>query len=234
MRTEVRQAISALGLELDEPTLEDLARYGSLVLDESTVQNITAYRNPKDLAELGIADTLTLFQFFDPKPEASVCDIGSGAGFPAFPLAILRRDLHITLIESEARKARFLQRAAGVLGLAMHCLASRAEDLGRQELRESFDVVTIRAVTGLAASLELSLPMVRVGGSAVLYKGPAVVDEIDKGKRAARRLGAELVAHWLDLPDDRGKRVLIIARKLAPTPNSYPRSWAKIRQRPLA
>jgi 16S rRNA (guanine527-N7)-methyltransferase len=160
-------------------------------------------------------------------------DVGSGAGLPGIPLAIVRNDLRVTLLEPDGRRAAFLELAAGELDLKTPVLAVTAEAAGRGEQRESFDLAVARAVAPLAVSCELTLPLVRVGGRALLLKGPSVAGELGEGRRAARLLGGadpEMSAWTLKGGE---RRILVVIRKDHPTPQAYPRRTGLPRRRPL-
>ena len=166
---------------------------------------------------------------------ASVVEIGSGGGFPSIPLKIVRDDLKFTLIEATAKKCRYLQSV--VDSLSLNCVQVkniRAEEGAHDKnLREKFDFAVARAVAQLNTLCEYCLPYVKVGGAFIAYKGDAA-EEIKAAERAISILGGEIeeVISY-SLPEDFGKRTLIVIRKIKPTPPLYPRGQGKERKQPL-
>ena len=166
---------------------------------------------------------------------ASVVEIGSGGGFPSIPLKIIRSDLNFTLIEATAKKCRFLEQAVDSLSLnCVKVLNLRAEEgAHNKNLRENFDFAIARAVAPLNTLCEYCLPFVKVGGKFIAYKGEAK-EEINEAKRAIELLGGE-IEEVIDysLPEDLGKRNLVVIKKIKPTPAIYPRGQGKERKQPL-
>ncbi len=167
--------------------------------------------------------------------SASVVEIGSGGGFPSIPLKIVRDDLNFTLIESTAKKCRFLNEVVDNLSLkSVKVLNIRAEEGAHEKnLREKFDFCVARAVAQLNTLCEYCLPFVKVGGSFIAYKGDAD-EEIQGAQHAVQLLGGEIadvIAY--SLPENYGKRKLIVIKKIKSTPSVYPRGQGKERKRPL-
>ena len=178
-----------------------------------------------------------------PPAGCSVCDVGAGAGFPTLPLAILRPDLKITAVDSTDKRMRYVNQTAELLGLhGVSVLTARAEEMGKDEnYRESFDFVTARAVAPLNILCELCLPLVAVGGTFCALKAAGGREELDAARSCAEILGAtvkevrefSLVDPFGTIPSDALKRMLILFEKTAPTPQQYPRRFAKIQSKPL-
>lgn len=184
-----------------------------------------------------VDDCLTLVGLLE--PGARVVDVGSGGGLPGLPLAVVRPDLQITLIEARARKTAFLVQAAARLGLAnVAVLGMRAETAGRSpEHREAYDVAVARALAPMPVLAELCLPLVRVGGRLLAMKAsaPAQLDiELVAAGAAIDSLGggrAEVVA----TPSSaRRHGVVVIVPKVTPTPAGYPRRPGVPGRRPLS
>ena len=166
---------------------------------------------------------------------AACAEVGSGGGFPSVPLMIVRKDLTFTLIESVGKKCKFLERAVRELGLRANVLQMRAEDAGRQkDLREAFDVCCARAVARLDTLSEYCLPLVKVGGRFLAYKGSAAAEELAQAANAFAKLGAQReFAQPFLLSEEAGERTVIVAKKVRPTPEAYPRGHGKERSKPL-
>lgn len=168
-------------------------------------------------------------------PEnARVLEVGSGAGFPSLVLKILRPDLRFTLLESVGKKCEFLRVACDKLSLAdVEIVCARAEDEAKTARRENYDAVCARAVARMNSLCEYCIPFVKKGGSFIAYKG-GDEGEIEESKRAISLLGGKIEKIYrYELPENVGKRTLVLVRKEAHTPSKYPRGNGKERKSPL-
>jgi len=226
-------AAAILGRPLTTGQREQIVRYLALLAEWSKKARLTTITRPLDAVRLHILDSLLCVQAGIPQ-GASVLDVGSGGGLPGIPLKIARPDLVVTLLEAAWKKAAFLEVAVVELELSVAIVGSRAEEAAHQpKLREQFDVVVARAVAPLPALGELTLPFVRVGGKAILLKGPGVGREIDPGRRAAALLGGgEWRIHYAELPGG-VRRAVVEVTKVAATPPAYPRRPGVPVKRPL-
>ncbi len=207
------------------------AQYRDLLLERNTQHNLTAIRDPEGIERKLFLDALAMEPTLDRIVQSSprnaegrirLVDVGAGAGFPALPLKIVHPELDLTLIDATARKVTFLIDVIAALGLdnarAVH---GRAEDLGRNRaFRGRFDIATARAVANLPVLLEYVLPLLKVGGTAILPKGLEIEEELRLGRRAAAQLGAEIVS--ADHLPVEGTRLIVVA-KVSRTPAAYPR-----------
>lgn len=204
---------------------EQFVAYRNLVLDSNRKFNLTALRDAESIDYRLIAESLRLLPFIPEAPIRAV-DIGTGAGIPGIPLAIARPDISILLIEATGKKTRFLELVIAELGLTnVGALHERAEIAAHDpQLREKHDLVVARAVTQLAALAELTLPFLRLGGRALLPKGEALDEELDRARIAIELTGGTLVSANL-LPPIPGCGVtrLIILDKIEPSLVRYPR-----------
>lgn len=212
---------------------EQFEKFAHLLLEYNSVCNLTSVTDEKGVKYKHFFDSI-----FGEKLVsygASVVEIGSGGGFPSIPLKIVRDDLKFTLIESTEKKCRFLRSV--VDSLSLNCV--KVENLRAEEgahskiLREKFDFAVARAVARLNTLCEYCLPYVAVGGKFIAYKGDAA-EEIAEAENAIKVLGGE-IENVLDysLPEDFGKRKLVVIKKVKPTPPAYPRGQGKERKRPL-
>lgn len=223
-----------LGRPLDDAQVRQIIRYLGLISEWSRKARLTAVTRPADAMRVHILDSLLCLRAGLPQ-GAAVVDVGSGAGLPGIPLKIARPDLSLTLLESAARKAAFLDLAVAELRLAAEVVEARAEDAGRDpRWRERFDIGVARAVAALPVLCELVLPFVHPGGKAVLLKGPAVVDEIDSGRRAAARLGGGGPAVIEDTLPGGIRRMIVVVEKTGTTPRGYPRRPGVPGKRPIS
>lgn len=219
------------GLNITENMQKQFDRYTELLLEYNQKFNLTAIVNPDEIKIKHYLDSLTGAEFI--KENASVIDVGSGAGFPAIPLKIYRNDLKITMLDSLNKRVNFLNLVVKELGLSdANAVHFRAEDAGKTELRESFDFAVARAVADMAVLSEYTLPFVKIGGKLIAYKGD-VDEELKNSERAINILGGKLEkVNKFALPDG-SKRSIIIVKKVAKTPVKYPRGQNKPRINPL-
>ena len=215
--------------QADETALDRFETYHRLLAEWNERMNLTAITDPVDVAEKHFADSLAALPYL--KPGMRVIDVGTGAGFPGVPLLILEPELDLTLADSLNKRLTFLDALLRELGLTASLVHGRAEDLGQNRLyREQFDAALSRAVASLPVLLELTTPFVKVGGSAIAYKGDAA-EEVKSAKGAAFLLHVDL--RQMDLKSSLGKRCLIFADKTAPTPKQYPRKAGTPSKKPL-
>ena len=225
----------AMGLVITEPQAAQFERYHALLTEANGRMNLT--RVPEDPAEAidrNYLDCAAVLAGDFPSVERAV-DVGSGAGFPGVPLAILLPDVRFTLIDALAKRVEFLKGVIDALGLNAEALHLRAEDAARKdELREAFDLATARAVAPMNVLSEYLLPFVRVGGWALALKGPGLEDELSQAEAAIATLGGRLErVQPLPIPGrDWDHRAAWIA-KAAPTPEKYPRRSGVVEKRPL-
>jgi 16S rRNA (guanine527-N7)-methyltransferase len=185
----------AFGAVVDDATLAKIGDFLGRLLAMNERVNLTAIRDPADAWERHALDALTLAPHLaelrgaTPKAEVRVCDIGSGGGVPALPLAIALPSVRFTLVESIKKKAHFLAETARSMGLAnVDVRGVRAEDVARTE-RGRFDAVTARAVARIALLAPLCAPLVRRGGRLLLIKGERAPEELEEAARALRTSG---------------------------------------------
>lgn len=201
-----------------------LDRFADALYAANTVMNLT--RIPRE--EFGVkhvADSLLLSEFV--REGAEVLDIGTGAGFPAWPLACCRPDVEVTAIDSFGKAVAFLE-TVPLPNLTV--LKARAEDRG---FEEAFDVVTGRALAPLPIQLEVSAAACRVGGLVIPMRTPGDEEAIHRFPAAV--LGLELGAvEMRPLAGTDIVRCFPVFLKVAKTPGKYPRPWAEIRRQPLA
>ena len=204
---------------------ERLDAYSALLLEWNARLNLTAARDLPAI-HAHIDDSLALV----PYAIGPLIDVGSGGGFPALVLAIAT-GMAVTLLEPVRKKADFLARAASELDLAnVRVLAQRAERAGHEaSLREHFASATARAVGALPVVLELTVPFLAPGGRALLQRGAVDAAERAAAADAALVLGAE-IAEEIPLA---GQRRMVLARKMTPTPQRFPRRDGVPAKRPL-
>jgi 16S rRNA (guanine527-N7)-methyltransferase len=229
-------------LPADAPEL--FRQYRNLLLSWNNRFNLTAITEPEEVDRRLIGDALRMLPAIDDAIEAwktgerrrtteepgapgpRLIDIGSGAGFPGMVLKIARPELDVTLLESTGKKVGFLDHVIVELGLQhARAIQSRAEDAGRlPHHRERYDIVTARAVAALPVLMELCIPFLRIGGHAIFPKGESIDEELEHGKKAAKLVGARIVAcDALPATDGDVVTQLVTAVKIELTPARYPR-----------
>lgn len=223
--------------ELNEREIGAFAQLVALLQEGSHRANLTSIRSAHEIALAHFADSLAALEA-EPKVKemGRGADIGSGAGFPLFPLAIVLGGCTWVAVESIGKKCRFIEETAQQLELAnvrVRCM--RAEELARTAERESFDVATARAVGRVSSICEVALPLLRTGGSLLLYKTLQAAGELAAASEVIGKLGGEVQdSHRYALPGDRQERVIFRILKTASTPEHFPRAPGTPFKRPLA
>lgn len=235
----LRSGAVELGLALPEGAADRLWRHWELVKEAGRQFNLTAIQDDAEALVVHYLDSLAPAARRDAWPGGGVLvDVGSGAGFPGIPLRVALGDgWRAVLVEAQQKKAAFLARAAGELGLRdVVVRAQRAEEAGRDPaLREAADVAVARALARLDVLAEYALPLLRVGGRLWVYKGPRPEEEVAACTEAVRRLGGEIALLWrFALPLGGGPRSLLLIEKRQPTPAGFPRRPGVPAKRPLA
>lgn len=223
------------GLSLTPTQLDQLARYADLLLDWNQRINLTALRSPEEVWVRHFWDSLTCLRAMRGTTMARVVDVGTGAGFPGLVLKIACPEMHLTLIESVRKKANFCAQAVRTLGLAdVEIRVARAEEAGRlPEYREQFDWAVARAVAPMPVLAEYLLPLVRVGGKMLAQKGWDGAQEARQAEHALTVLGGGLERVIPVTLPGLQPRTLIVAAKVRPTPDRYPRRPGIPAKRPL-
>lgn len=198
--------------------------------------NLTRITEPDDFLEKHLWDSLRGIKDFLSVPALRVIDLGTGGGFPGIPIAIACPTWHLTLVDSTRKKMTFVQEVTSQLGLTqVKTLADRIEAVGQQPShREQYDLAVIRAVAAAPICAEYALPMLRVGGTAILYRGQWTEAEATSLTQAAQCLGGEVGSiDACQTPLTHSERHLVPIRKIAPTPQAYPRAIGVPTQHPL-
>ena len=229
MKDILTTTLQNAGIELTPDKVDKLVSFFLLLTETNEHTNLTRIVSYEDASEKHFRDSLEGAKLI---PQSiRLLDVGSGGGFPAIPLAIARDDITVTMIDSTGKKVDFLNNVCSTLSLNAKALHVRAEEYALGEARESYDVVTARAVASLPTLLEYCLPFVKVGGIFIAYKTDS--EELATSKVALSTLGGklkEIVPYSLQGGD---KRTLFVFEKVANTPPKYPRGQGKPRQKPL-
>jgi 16S rRNA (guanine527-N7)-methyltransferase len=225
-----------LKLELVADQQRAFEAYARHLLEWNVHTNLTAITDPSEIDIKHFLDSLSLLRVLRPAPHMRVIDVGAGAGFPGVPLKIACAHIDLTLMEATAKKTAFLEHLKQALDLhSVKVLTARAEECGQDAAhRERYDLVVARAVAAMPALAEYLLPLCRVGGQCVAYKGDGAPHEVSLAERALHLLGGrvrQLVP--VELPGVAETRYLVVIDKVAATPGKYPRRPGMPVKRPL-
>lgn len=221
MKEKIIEKFKEYGFNLSDKQAEQFNIYMEFLLQENEKYNLTAITNKDEIIVKHFIDSVLPISKLN--QNALVVDVGTGAGFPGVPLKILRNDLKIVLLDSLQKRINFLQTLVKKLELSdVECVHARSEDYAKLN-RERFDYALSRAVAAIPTLSEYLLPLVKVGGQAIMYKGIKAKEELSQGEKAIKTLGGkageELNFNFAEL----GQRTIIIIDKTAKTLAKYPR-----------
>lgn len=226
---------AAMGIPMSAEQAEQFDAYHGMLVEANARMNLT--RVPDDPAEAVDRNYLDCISpLAGGFPEvATVVDVGSGAGFPGIPLAIMLPDTRFTLLDALGKRVDFLQSVIDRLGLNAEALHLRAEDAARRDaLREGFDLAVARAVAPMNVLCEYLLPLVRVGGGMLALKGPGLEEELTGAENALKVLGGRLErTQPLIIPGRDWNHCAAWIAKTSPTPEKYPRRAGTVEKKPL-
>lgn len=220
-----------LNLNVTEKILTNFKIYMDYLLEYNSHTNLTSIKIPEDVIIKHFIDSVMINKYININDNSKIIDIGTGAGLPGVPLKIYNETLNITLLDSLKKRTVFLKNLSEKLDLNFEILHQRAEELGHNlNYREKFDIVVSRAVAPLHILSEYCLPYVKQSGIFIALKGPSIIDEINDASSIISDLGGVLEAKFsFDLPLEKGKRTIIVIKKLKNTPKEYPRKNSKIK-----
>lgn len=222
------ETMQGLCPDLGEEKLAAMSGYWAYLAKNNKEFNLTSITDGREAAFKHFYDSIFCEDLIP--AGASVLDVGAGAGFPGIPLKIVRPDIRLTLLDSAAKKANFIEKAARSIGLDVRVVGARAEQAAKKEMRESFDVCISRAVASLDMLLELCLPFIRMGGLFLAYKGE-YTEELMRSQNALAQLGGTF-ERAVRGGGGSNHNVLLI-KKTGETPEKYPRRYARILKNPL-
>ena len=230
MLEPLNEGLKTMNLDLPEEVRQTLCDFGTGVVKQNEVMNLTAITEPDQVAKLHLLDCLTVLKCADLKGKRLI-DVGCGAGFPGVPLKMACPEMKLTLLDSLGKRMNWLEATLPGLGVEAECITARAEE-AVADRREKYDFATSRPVARLNILLELTAPYVKVGGAVLAMKGNAGREELEEAKNAIRQLGLK-VEKVESFPMDGTEHMVILLRNGAPTPPRFPRRYAKIKQSPL-
>ncbi len=210
--------------ELTEDQVENFFKYMNLLLEWNEKINLTAITDVDDIILKHFIDSMTVLKYIE--KDKSIIDVGTGAGFPGIPIAIMREDVKITLLDSLNKRINFLNEVCSELKINnIETIHGRAEEAGQnKQYREKNDIAVSRAVANMTTLSEYLIPFVKVGGICICMKGSEIDHELEQAKFAIKELGGKIEkVEKFNLPDSDIERNIVIIKKIKPTPNRYPR-----------
>lgn len=214
------------GITLTDKQLSQFEKYYQTLIEWNEKMNLTAITDQAEVYLKHFYDSLTASFYFDFTKPFHLCDVGAGAGFPSIPLKIAFPNMEVTIVDSLNKRISFLNHLANVLQLEnVHFIHDRAETFGvNVKHRESYDVVTARAVARMSVLSELCLPLVSVGGHFIAMKAAHAKDELELGQKAITTLGGKVEDIFtFTLPIEESERTILVIKKEKQTPKKYPR-----------
>ena len=225
---QFKEALKEKGIDLSEDQLKQFDMYFHTLVEWNEKINLTAITEKEEVYLKHFYDSISASFYYDfnSKEGLQICDIGAGAGFPSIPLKICFPHLKVTIVDSLQKRIGFLNHLAAQLGLKdVAFYHDRAENFGKNaQFRESFDIVTARAVARMSVLSELCLPLVKKDGLFIAMKGAQAKEELDTGKNAVELMGGvQESIHTFTLPQEESERSIVLVRKKRKTPKKYPR-----------
>lgn len=230
---EFKEALQELGIFLTETQCRQFSSYYHLLVTWNEKMNLTGITEEKEVYLKHFYDSATLCRQTDFSKIETLCDIGTGAGFPGLVLKILFPSLSVTLVDSLQKRTLFLQTVIKKLELnGIEVLHARAEEYS-QIVRERFDIVTSRAVAPLSTLMEYSIPLLKVGGIFMPMKGHCE-EEIEKTQNACKFLHLHILEKDMFLlPKEESTRTILKYKKEKKTSSKYPRKFGEMKKKPL-
>ena len=232
MKEIIKSSFENYGIVLTDKQVEQFEIYYNFLVEENEKYNLTAITEKNEVAIKHFVDSVLPYKTIP--QNASIIDVGTGAGFPGVPLKILREDLKLTLLDSLQKRVRFLEELTHKLELKnVTCVHARAEDYCREK-REKFDVATSRAVAATNTLSEYLIPYVKKGGLVLMYKGSKAEEELKDGEKAIKTLGGKVsLIQKFFLKEVESERNIVVIEKLFPTPSKFPRGKNLPKTKPI-
>lgn len=231
----VEEMLKKLELTVTESRLHLLLGYAEILLEGLKKQRLTGEKTINGIIGKQIYDCLYPLKLITIPCGSKVLDLGTGGGLPGIPVKICMPNINLTLLDSNQRKSVFLESVVRELGLEnVICMTGRAEEIGRQTIhREQYDYVISRAVAEMVVLAELALPLIKLGGRALLYKGSRGICEAERAAKSIALCGGEIEQVWSYTLETGEQRSLFMLAKNENTPAQYPRKAGRPSRKPL-
>ncbi|WP_251521621.1 MULTISPECIES: 16S rRNA (guanine(527)-N(7))-methyltransferase RsmG [Staphylococcus] len=229
--------LSTHGIELTSEQQQQFQTYYQMLVEWNEKMNLTSITEEHEVYLKHFYDSIapSFYTDIDLTQSLTICDVGAGAGFPSIPLKIIYPNLKVTIVDSLNKRIQFLNQLADALDLNdVHFIHDRAETFGKGDYRESYDIVTARAVARLSVLSELCLPLVKKGGQFIALKSSKGAEELEEAAFGIGVFGGKVndtVSY--ELPEDAGERQMIKIDKRSLTPKKYPRKPGTPNKSPL-
>ncbi|MBR0427882.1 MAG: 16S rRNA (guanine(527)-N(7))-methyltransferase RsmG [Clostridia bacterium] len=223
-KNKMMELSKKIDVQLNDEQIIKFYKYMNLLLDWNEKINLTAITEINDVILKHFIDSMTVLKYIE--KEKSIIDVGTGAGFPGIPIAIMDKTKRITLLDSLNKRINFLNEVSHELNINnIETIHGRAEELGQnKKYREIYDIAVSRAVANMTTLSEYLIPFVKVGGICICMKGPDIQQEMEQAKFAIKELGGEILnIEEFVLPDSDIERNIAIIKKIKQTPSKYPR-----------
>ena len=231
----LKEGASAAQVELTDEQLDKFEKYYEYLIEKNKVMNLTAITDEREVVYKHFVDSIALIPKMDLE-EKKIIDVGTGAGFPGIPLAIMNPQTSFVLLDSLNKRINFLNEVCNLCNLSnVITIHGRAEEISRkEEYREKFDYVVSRAVANMSTLLEYCTPFLKVGGQFISYKSGKVEEELSGAQNAMKILGCKLnISIDFQLPNTDMDRKFVIYDKINKCAKKYPRQGGKPRKEPL-
>ena len=217
--------LKKLNINITELQLKQLERYYELLVEYNKVMNLTGITIKEEVYLKHFYDSLTIVKVIDLNNYQTLCDVGTGAGFPGLVLKILYPNLKVTLLDSLNKRLNFLNVVIKELNLKdIETVHTRAE-----EYNKKFDITVARAVAPLNILLEYCIPLTKVNGYFIAMKG-----KNEEANNALLKLDSEIIeTNSFLLPIENSDRTIIKIKKLKETNKKFPRKYSEIKKNPL-
>ena len=233
-KQKIEQKAKNMEITLDENQINKFYKYMELLLEWNEKMNLTAITEQNEIILKHFIDSITISSYIN--SEDKVLDIGTGAGFPGIPLKILNKENEFTLLDSLNKRINFLNEVIQKLKLEkIRAVHSRAEEFIKiAGERESYDIITSRAVAKLNVLLEYMLPFTKLGGKCICMKSFEIDEEIEEAKKAIEILGGKIEKiDIITLPESDIKRKIVVIKKIKNTLEKYPRKAGTPEKEPI-
>lgn len=219
-------------LDYNSALHEKLKIYCDFLIEYNKNVNLTAITDPEKIWLKHFVDSILLIKKVNIPENAEMIDIGTGAGFPAIPLKLYRKDIKLTMLDSLNKRIIFLEKLCKILEINAESIHGRAEDFGKKNaFREKFDIVTARAVATMPILSEYCMPFVKKGGVFAAMKGPN--EDSKDAEKAVKILGGDTIQKFEYTLGTEEKRQIFCVKKVSHTPTRYPRNSSHIKNKPL-
>jgi 16S rRNA (guanine527-N7)-methyltransferase len=232
----LKEACNDIGVEFTDEIFHKFDLYKDLLKEWNEKVNLTAILDDEEIFKKHFVDSIKIFNFKPLMEAKNLIDIGTGGGFPGIPIKIINKDIKVTLLDSLNKRITVLSDVVSKLKLNdVELVHARAEEyLNEKKLRDSYDIVTSRAVANMTTLCELCIPYVKVGGYFVSLKGPNIDEELDNARNAIGTLGGKFIKIMpIKIEDAELQHNLVVIKKIKESDKKYPRKWKQITGKPI-